>query len=678
MNFWNVKDLSLPPINTYKCSNKDIDLNYLHEICQELKAFLENKYMRAEFLVLSRIIYRMKQKFRSAKDFKALEKLNKALEILFKLDIQNDVTTFMELIPPRYKDETYLPTKNMLDYLLVRFQGLTKLMERIVETCKISAFLLSMRMKTGHFWRVGFISFALVSRVYILAKFNTNRICEFYRKLLPFSNKLQNLGKNWLPLGYMLPKDLKEWMNVSWLDFDDVVQIIETPEISDIMKFFDLVENEDDDVEFCDEYIMIGDSEVDKCFKNLQKPVLLNRNIVGPKEFRGFNCNEDIGEIIEIKDPKVVNGNCDISNNENDVIYLSDNSVEFVGGQIERKNRDELKVIPSLSSTKKMKKQKNRRKNNDSSLAENLIHFETDTDCMLVSNETREYNVENQLFVNKTKTVQTSSEQKNNIDVKKRKSKIKQNRNVKKIKLDVETTRRENSFRNKSVDLEDPMKVRTRIEKEITGKQLKKNDVGGISDISESNIEQKTIIKNELETIKIPDMPLRKKVTSKLKKQKTRRKNKENSQTENSIHFEADTNGMLVLNKIKEYNKEDNIFSSEIKTVQTSSEQNNSVEKRKKYKIHKNKNVMKMKLDFETPGTEYPKQIDVEDLMKVNQRIDQKDIISKHLEEHVDISITPDISKLKKEQKTKANKNFLSHKVKKKLKKLDKYKKRII
>ncbi|KAG5868105.1 hypothetical protein JTB14_034635 [Gonioctena quinquepunctata] len=192
MELWNTLDLAMPPINTYKSSRKDVDIKHLYKVCQDLKHFFMNEYMHAEHLVLSRIIYRMKQKFRSSKDFKSLEKVNKSLENFFRIRFVFDLNTFLELIPSRYKDKTYLPTKNLLDYVLVRLQGLVKLMERVVETCKISAFLLDVRMKLGHFWKNAVICFALVSRVYILAKYNANRICEFYGKLLPFSSQLEN------------------------------------------------------------------------------------------------------------------------------------------------------------------------------------------------------------------------------------------------------------------------------------------------------------------------------------------------------------------------------------------------------------------------------------------------------------------------------------------------------
>ncbi|XP_018569494.1 MATH and LRR domain-containing protein PFE0570w-like [Anoplophora glabripennis] len=298
MNLWNIKSLPIPPINTYKAEDAKIDIKHLSKVFREGKEHFDNEhYMRAEYKVMSVIIYRMKQKFRCAKDFKALEKICKALDNYFEICISKDLKNFMNLIPPRYTDETYLPNKSVLDYILVRLQGMVKLLERIVETCKITAYLFNRRLHTGHFWKIGFIVFSLVSRIYILAKYGAKFICEFYNKLLPFSRQLKNSGRNWLPENYVLPTDLQKWMNVDWLDVDDELQVIEASEIPSITQFFDLV-NDDDDIQFCDEYIMIDDDDV-KLGNEFNKLVDVKESI---QKMRGFDMDEDIGEVIEVDD----------------------------------------------------------------------------------------------------------------------------------------------------------------------------------------------------------------------------------------------------------------------------------------------------------------------------------------------------------------------------------------
>ncbi|KAJ8927589.1 hypothetical protein NQ314_019934 [Rhamnusium bicolor] len=332
MNLWNVKDLPAPPINTYKAVNKKIDIQHLFNVFREGETFFEDdKFMYAEFTVLSRIVYRMKQKFRSAKDFKALQKINKALDNYFNMDILRNLKNFMHLIPSRYKDETYLPTKNLLDYILIRLQGLVKLMERIIETCKIAAYLLDKRIHTGHFWKIAFIIFSIVSRIYVLAKYSAKFSCEFYSKLYPFSSQLSNISE-WYP-HYTLPKDLKEWMNVDWLEVDDEIQIVEVPtDIPDIIQFFDLVDDDDDEVQFCNEYVMIKDDADDtETEKTMEK--MGNMNFKDLWELRGFDAKEDV-ESCTSKN----NINSDINvlseTDKSDTTVISDNSVQSYNDDI--------------------------------------------------------------------------------------------------------------------------------------------------------------------------------------------------------------------------------------------------------------------------------------------------------------------------------------------------------
>ncbi|CAG9817363.1 unnamed protein product [Phaedon cochleariae] len=352
MNLWNVKDLPIPPVTTYRVEEKNIDLKKLFKTCETIKQYFEeNEFMKAEYLVLSRIVYRMKQKFRSAKDFKALEKVHKALETFFSIQIPKYVRIFMDLMPQQYDHETYLPTKNLLDYILLRFQGLVKLLDRIVETCKIAGFLLDARMKVGHFWKVAFISFSLISRVYILAKYNANCICDFYSTLFPFSSKLQNAKNNWLPKEYVLPNDLKAWMNVDWMDIDDEIKIIDTPtEIPYIIQFFDLIDDDDDDdVEFCDEYVMVNDESDDEETETAKKKNK-TKSQVSHSLRNIFDSDEDLGEVIDINDTiSMDEENTDIDGGAKKI--CDDSVIEILDcTSMDRKTQDSSKKIETKNS----------------------------------------------------------------------------------------------------------------------------------------------------------------------------------------------------------------------------------------------------------------------------------------------------------------------------------------
>lgn len=96
---------------------------------------------------------------------------------------------------------------------------MVKLMERIYETCKIAALQINQKISTGHFWKLSFLMFSVISRISVLTKHNTKMLCESYGRLYPYMQKLENNGNEWLPSNYILPSDLREWLAVPWVSY---------------------------------------------------------------------------------------------------------------------------------------------------------------------------------------------------------------------------------------------------------------------------------------------------------------------------------------------------------------------------------------------------------------------------------------------------------------------------
>lgn len=277
----------------------------------------------------------MKQKFRTSKDFKALEKLTKSLQRYFNMNLPSDLQNLAELIPENSYDELYLPARNLVNYILVRIQGASKLMEYIIETCVDIASMLIMRIQTGHFWKIGFILFSIVSRVYVLSRHTTKTLCNFYSQLLPISKKLQNEGKQWLPENYIFPHNLENWLEIDLLKMDKEFQKIhETISVPDILNYFNLVEDSDSDVAISDEYILLKD---DKEVINISTEMKERDKSLSKRMLSELNSSEDIGEIIEIMS--------DGHNERDDVIISS-----FT--------KKEIQPILKVKTNKKKKKKK--------------------------------------------------------------------------------------------------------------------------------------------------------------------------------------------------------------------------------------------------------------------------------------------------------------------------------
>lgn len=118
-----------------------------------------------EATVLTRVIYRMKSKFRNDKGLKKMVQLNQALLNYYNMDLLKDYNTLRSMIEE--EDEKYiLPSKQMLEYVLVRTQGYVQLMARIEEVAKCAGYHLRERIKLGHAWSISLFAFAIVSRLW--------------------------------------------------------------------------------------------------------------------------------------------------------------------------------------------------------------------------------------------------------------------------------------------------------------------------------------------------------------------------------------------------------------------------------------------------------------------------------------------------------------------------------
>lgn len=131
--------------------------------------------------MLSRLIYRMKSKFRNDKGLKCMMKLNKALLNYYNMSLKKEYTTLRSDL--RLEDGVYvLPSRQNLEYVLVRTQGFGKLLTRIEEISKYTSHFLKARIKLGHAWSIALIAYATTSRIWycIYKQFVVNS----YRSLL--------------------------------------------------------------------------------------------------------------------------------------------------------------------------------------------------------------------------------------------------------------------------------------------------------------------------------------------------------------------------------------------------------------------------------------------------------------------------------------------------------------
>lgn len=209
-------------------------------------------------------------KFRSDKGLKAMEKTSRALSRFLKLNFVSDLSTFYDITPRKTVTPLYVPTKDMLDYILVRLQGVLQLLCRIGDSSRTAVIYLESKIRIAHFWKVAFICLSMISRIWVLIKNLLQFGCKFYDTLLKYSVQMGHImNAQWLPNDYVFPKDIKLWLNIDWLDKSSAVREINVFQIP-VLKTAQY-----DHEELCisdeDDTVFVSDSEDNNnklCFEN--------------------------------------------------------------------------------------------------------------------------------------------------------------------------------------------------------------------------------------------------------------------------------------------------------------------------------------------------------------------------------------------------------------------------
>ncbi|KAI8422359.1 hypothetical protein MSG28_006220 [Choristoneura fumiferana] len=210
---WNDASLLPPPIHTFSCS-RIAGIQELRSICKNIiKVLSKQSPLHKESAILSRFAYKFDKKFRNDIGYRNFKKVNVALRRYLLLNLLKDVVSFSDTLPP-VDDEFYLPTRQMLQYVLVRLLAFSKIMLRIcICSKKASVFYLD-RIRSGDSHWMSLMPYAVLSRVWSMCSVLLRHACNWYSQLLPWLDKLQVQGVVLLPDGYNFPLDLEDWLDL--------------------------------------------------------------------------------------------------------------------------------------------------------------------------------------------------------------------------------------------------------------------------------------------------------------------------------------------------------------------------------------------------------------------------------------------------------------------------------
>ncbi|CAH2234398.1 jg21202 [Pararge aegeria aegeria] len=211
---WNDKSVLPPPINTSPCQI-NFSIKELKSGCNTIIRVLSKQSpLHKESAIFSRFLYKFDKKFRNDIGYRNFKKVYTALRKYLSLTLLKDVQNFIDVLPANNEVKPYLPTRQMLQYILVKIVTFSKLMYRITVCSKQAAIFYLNRIKLGESHWMCLMPYALLCRIWSMVLVLLQHSCNWYNQLYPFLKHLPYKGLDFLPKEYQLPVDLEEWINL--------------------------------------------------------------------------------------------------------------------------------------------------------------------------------------------------------------------------------------------------------------------------------------------------------------------------------------------------------------------------------------------------------------------------------------------------------------------------------
>lgn len=240
MDLWNEIELSLPPNSSCTMSRKKIgekfstviflqllltrdhvlDINnFIRSVQDSIDTLKNTERFHNEAAQLSRLIFMNCKQFRMMKGLHEMKKAQQSLRRYLNMDLVSVIETFKGFISEESGSTVTVPYQQNLDYILIRFQGLSKLFLRVVESTRRSANYFLGLIKAGSFYTKGVVFLSTLASVWSLSRSLCKSVVEQYNKLRVFRERLTAKPEfKWVDGDYELPEKLEEWLGDEYLN----------------------------------------------------------------------------------------------------------------------------------------------------------------------------------------------------------------------------------------------------------------------------------------------------------------------------------------------------------------------------------------------------------------------------------------------------------------------------
>ncbi|CAH2108135.1 unnamed protein product [Euphydryas editha] len=352
---WNNKSLLPPPINTTPFKN--FDIKKLRSVCNAVIHVLSKQSpLHKESAIFSRFLYKFDKKFRNDIGYRYFKKVNSTLRKYLRLTLIKDVQNFINVLPDNTETILHIPTKQMLEYVLLRIMAFSKLMLRITTGSKQAAVFYLDRIKRGESHWMCLMPYALLSRVWSMAFVLLQHSCNWYNQLYPVLSQLEYKGLKFLPENYVLPPNLEDWIDMK--NLSNVGRFEWSQKLN--TSFTSLIDV-DDEEELCENILKF----VDKINKKNTEDLEQETQLLLPKNDSFVNVssnirkqNDDQGEaisrdsfkkIMKNLPPVLVNPTVDKVRREHSIENIRDGDSlnEFVCNEETYRNTSDEKSLTS-------------------------------------------------------------------------------------------------------------------------------------------------------------------------------------------------------------------------------------------------------------------------------------------------------------------------------------------
>ncbi|XP_035895712.1 uncharacterized protein LOC118504815 [Anopheles stephensi] len=218
MALWNQRDLKAPPPMNALCKSKHIEeeIRDATKTCAEMLEYYTTlgKFQTAT-AYLSSFCRSYRNRKRNMHGFQIMRRINQALVRMKRMNLVHVIMDLHSFFPEsNFIDrQVNLPVRSNLEYLLVRMQGLAKLLLRVVYLTKEAARYHLKQIAIVFLYHSFAMFLGLMGELWLFARAICRRTVEFYNRLHPVLNILPNADQQqWLPDGYELPADLAGWL----------------------------------------------------------------------------------------------------------------------------------------------------------------------------------------------------------------------------------------------------------------------------------------------------------------------------------------------------------------------------------------------------------------------------------------------------------------------------------